>query len=196
MKGTYSTFYLYQHYGIFFSCASVETLTYVGHTPGEAAVKPDNAACDRQEKPGTWKLEAHVASWRRESFRLTRSASFWVSALGTNLIRFFQLGSSAKIPVEYWGVASRRSITTRVPTFSWLSLGLRSNATWWPETKLRLLFANPILYLTLPSSVRESTKIPISETFFEQCHLNLWFDFNSNDQQDPLLTFEYNRTFL
>lgn len=149
-----------------FPCACGDHLTYVGHTPGEAAVKPHNEACDRQEKPGTWKLGAHMSSWRQESFRLTQSASFWVSALGTNLIRFFQLGSSAKIPVEYWGVASRRSSTTRVPTFSWLSLGLRSNAMWRPETKLRLLFANPILYLTLPSSARESRKIPISETFF------------------------------
>lgn len=32
---------------------SGDQLTYVGHTPGEAAVRTHNAACGRPEKPGT-----------------------------------------------------------------------------------------------------------------------------------------------
>lgn len=92
---------------------------------------------------------------------------FRVSGLGTNLIRFFQLGSWAKKPGEYWGVVSLFSVITRVPAFSWFSLGLHSKAMWWPETKLPLLSSNLILYVTLPSLTVQKKMFQWKKKIFE-----------------------------
>lgn len=81
----------------------------------------------------------------RQKYTVWKSLLFRVSVLGTNLIRFFLLGSSAEKPDEHWGLVSLRSLHTAADS-AWVS---NSKVTWRSETKLPLLSSKLILDVTL-----------------------------------------------
>lgn len=71
-----------------------ENITYMVCTPDESRVKKHSAGCHRQEKTGLYKSRQY------ERLHLFKSL-FWAQTSG-----FFQLGGSASISAEYWGLVS------------------------------------------------------------------------------------------
>ena len=95
----------------------------------------------------------------------------------TNLMRFFLLGSSATIPEQNRVSSPPHLTTTRVPTASWSTFGIRSKAMWLPETRLLLLsFSSKlILYFNLPLSAK-TQKEKLKHLYwgfalFKQCNI-------------------------